>query len=278
MRSEIGSNLALAILGVLLGVSATAAAVQVDQFVGATSSGGAYFVKRFSVPAGSVIVGAELVTNDLRTSFPRVKLLLGNGRRLGSLTQRAELVDVQATTRHVVQATFSAVQVDQPQNVYVAVGLPSNTGVRSVGDGPGLGALELRGPGNSYLASGLDGRLQPIDLDLCIRLLFQGAAKQEATEEVPEPVRFAMEARPNPFNPTTTIEFGVPSQSRVELSIYTVAGHLVRSLAKEDLSANVYRRVWDGRDEQGNAVAGGVYVARLCVGEKVLTQRLVIVK
>jgi hypothetical protein len=38
-------------------------------------------VKRVPVAAGSIIVGAEVVTNDLRTTFPKVTLYRGRGTR-----------------------------------------------------------------------------------------------------------------------------------------------------------------------------------------------------
>src|SRR5207249_4860178 len=144
-----------------------------------TSSGGSYLVKRFSVPAGSVVVGAELVTNDLRTVFPKVMLLYGQGGTLGSLHKSAEIGNVRAVSKHVLQVAFPALNVDQRRDMYVAVGLPANTGARTVGDGPGLGALLPHGSGDCFLTSTDDGTLQPIDVDLCIRLLFQGVGKGE---------------------------------------------------------------------------------------------------
>ena len=46
----------------------------------------------------------------------------------------------------------------------------------------------------------------------------------------------------------------------VSLSVYTIAGELVRSLASEAVPAGVYQAVWDGRNASGQKLASGVYI------------------
>ncbi|MCD4669665.1 MAG: right-handed parallel beta-helix repeat-containing protein, partial [Actinomycetia bacterium] len=53
---------------------------------------------------------------------------------------------------------------------------------------------------------------------------------------------------PNPFNPTTTIHYSIPTDSHVELSIYNIRGRLVRRLIDEPLEAGAHRIEWDGRN------------------------------
>jgi len=52
----------------------------------------------------------------------------------------------------------------------------------------------------------------------------------------------------------------------VELSVYDVGGRLVRSLADGPWAAGRHVAAWDGRNEKGRRVAGGVYLMRLEVG------------
>jgi hypothetical protein len=66
---------------------------------------------------------------------------------------------------------------------------------------------------------------------------------------------------PNPFNPATTLVYGVPYSSRVSLRIYDSSGRLVRSLLDQTVPAGINAQVWDGNDEQGRAVASGIYIA-----------------
>jgi len=66
---------------------------------------------------------------------------------------------------------------------------------------------------------------------------------------------------PNPFNPATTLVYGVPSPSRVSLRIFDTSGRLVRSLLDQEVPAGINAQVWDGNDDQGRPVASGIYVA-----------------
>ncbi len=85
-------------------------------------------------------------------------------------------------------------------------------------------------------------------------------------------------ARPNPFNPTTTIEYTLPRGGDTELVVFDVEGRRVRTLVNEFVPAGVHGAVWDGRDDAGNRVASGVYLYRLRAGGVVETRKMVLVK
>ncbi|HHJ52375.1 MAG TPA: T9SS type A sorting domain-containing protein, partial [Caldithrix abyssi] len=69
---------------------------------------------------------------------------------------------------------------------------------------------------------------------------------------------------PNPFNPTTTLKFDVPQNTRnVELSIYNILGVKVKTLYSGSVNAGQYTSVWDGTNEAGEVMPSGVYFATL---------------
>jgi hypothetical protein len=69
---------------------------------------------------------------------------------------------------------------------------------------------------------------------------------------------------PNPFNPSTTISFNVPGTGgRVAVSIYNMAGRLVRRLAETDMQPGQHTLTWDGRGESGESAGSGVYFCRI---------------
>lgn len=71
---------------------------------------------------------------------------------------------------------------------------------------------------------------------------------------------------PNPFQKTTTFFYSLTDQTTepVEISIYTVSGKKIRTIRETDSQVINYREItWDGRDENGEAVANGVYFYRL---------------
>ena len=81
---------------------------------------------------------------------------------------------------------------------------------------------------------------------------------------------------PNPFNPATTIPLVVPvGAGDVDVSIYNVLGQPVRQVWAGPLAAGEHRLGWDGRDGQGQAVAAGVYLYRLQVGEQTRLRKMV---
>mgnify|MGYP001824098225 FL=1 len=83
---------------------------------------------------------------------------------------------------------------------------------------------------------------------------------------------------PNPFNPSTTIEFGIPEASHVDLRVYDVAGRLVRTLLNERTEAGNHEVVWNGTDESGSTVSSGVYFYRLIADEVTVTRKMVLLR
>ena len=81
---------------------------------------------------------------------------------------------------------------------------------------------------------------------------------------------------PNPFNPQTTIAFSVASPLRAaRLQIHNALGQHVRTLVDRPLQPGEHRVIWDGRDDRGQLVRSGVYVARLQADHWSATRKMV---
>jgi hypothetical protein len=78
---------------------------------------------------------------------------------------------------------------------------------------------------------------------------------------------------PNPFNAETTIPFQLGEAAEVELALYNLAGQQVATLADDTRAAGSYTIRWDGRDDAGQALASGVYLYRLRVGQQQVEMR-----
>ena len=104
------------------------------------------------------------------------------------------------------------------------------------------------------------------------RILFE-------TEPVDVPsVPLTLSNHPNPFNPSTVIEYTLPSQGRVLISIYDVNGKLVRRLVDRDIEAGDYSVVWNGLDDRKSAQPSGIYFCRLRLGKAEVTYKLVLLR
>lgn len=78
---------------------------------------------------------------------------------------------------------------------------------------------------------------------------------------------------PNPFNPTTTINFSVPKSGIVTIKIYDILGREIKTLVSEEKAAGNYNIQFDG-----SRLPSGVYFYRMQAGDFVQTKKLVLLK
>ncbi|MHA1718972.1 MAG: T9SS type A sorting domain-containing protein, partial [Promethearchaeota archaeon] len=73
---------------------------------------------------------------------------------------------------------------------------------------------------------------------------------------------------PNPFNPSTTISFSIPIESKVNISIFNIKGQKVKTVANDQFEKGIYSILWSGDDDNGKLVSSGVYFYKLYVNGK----------
>ncbi len=78
---------------------------------------------------------------------------------------------------------------------------------------------------------------------------------------------------PNPFNPSTTIEFSLPRSGYVTLVVYNTLGEEIATLVSETLSAGRYSTEWNAA-----GFSSGIYFYRLQAGEFVETRKLLLLR
>ena len=83
---------------------------------------------------------------------------------------------------------------------------------------------------------------------------------------------------PNPFNPTTTINFSIASYGEVELVVFDALGREVNRLVSGVYTPGKYSAVWDGRDVSGNEMSSGMYFYRLNSEGFTQTKKMLFVK
>lgn len=93
------------------------------------------------------------------------------------------------------------------------------------------------------------------------------------------PEKFELEQNyPNPFNPGTKLQYTLTSAGYVELVITNLHGQKVRTLVAQQQPSGWYNIVWDGRNNQGNLVASGVYLYTLVVQPNDVSQKFIQVR
>ncbi len=105
------------------------------------------------------------------------------------------------------------------------------------------------------------------------------AAIQVIVEERVLPVHFYLtQNHPNPFNPSTAIQYGLPEAANVRVEVYNLRGELVRVLQNSGQAAGAYELIWDGRNSNGQTVPSGVYLYRLSAGNFIETRKMLFTK
>jgi gluconolactonase len=112
-----------------------------------------------------------------------------------------------------------------------------------------------------------------------IRLNTKGLVSEVEHKDLPLPNYFKLLPNyPNPFNPTTTINYYLQSAVDVELKIYNQLGQVIRILEKSWRSTGTHQVLWDGKDEKGDSVASGLYFYRLKAGSFIQTRKMILMK
>jgi len=83
---------------------------------------------------------------------------------------------------------------------------------------------------------------------------------------------------PNPFNPTTTIAYELGFRSQVRITVYNVMGEEVTVLIDEVAARGSHSVEWDGTDAAGEAVATGLYLYRLDIGDWSESRKMMFLK
>lgn len=83
---------------------------------------------------------------------------------------------------------------------------------------------------------------------------------------------------PNPFNPATTIRYGLPADSPVRVTIYDLQGRQVWQYSNAMSSAGWHTIKWDGRDVFGSPVSTGVYFYRLQAGDFIQVKKMTLLR
>ncbi len=123
----------------------------------------------------------------------------------------------------------------------------------------------------------LDKEVLDVEMDPGHWILCDKWTSPTGCEEVPLAL-FLEQNFPNPFNPSTTISFGVDKEGPVLLQVFDIRGALVKTLEKSNYQAGSYTSVWHGTNENGRHAASGIYFYRLRTGGKEITKKMILMR
>jgi Leucine-rich repeat (LRR) protein len=85
-------------------------------------------------------------------------------------------------------------------------------------------------------------------------------------------------AYPNPFNPVTTLQYDLPEDAMVNITIYDMMGRIVSNLVSSQQRAGYKSIQWDATNVQGQPVSAGVYLYSIEAGEFRQTKKMILLK
>ena len=148
--------------------------------------------------------------------------------------------------------------------------------------------LAVLGGGASIVGEGellrvlLNGDYDLSEIELVLRSTANEPVEFEfaATSGIPEiPTVYDMSANyPNPFNPMTKIRYDLPEPQLVRLVVYAVDGRRIATLVNEAMPAGSHEVVWQGRSDEGELVASGIYFFRIEAGTFSKTGKMTLLK
>ncbi|MBK8232551.1 MAG: DUF839 domain-containing protein [Candidatus Eisenbacteria bacterium] len=100
---------------------------------------------------------------------------------------------------------------------------------------------------------------------------------QRPAQQLPNNV-VSLQANPNPFAATTTVQFSLAQAGQVEGAVYAADGSRVRQLASGEMAAGAHTLVWDGVTDRGTRAASGVYFVRIATGTETREARITLTK
>lgn len=205
---------------------------------------------------------------------------LGSNQYALSLVGGAGIKGIHLTAG-VTQGSISSVSAGQLLDAQSEMTFLKNIGsaldVSVAVTGAGTG---FTGVGNLFIVNANEPILMS-DLNIEVRG-HDNSSIQMTLEEasgVLTPRVYALDANyPNPFNPLTKISFSLPEAQNVRLNVYGIDGKKVATLVNETRSAGLHEVLWMGRDDNGQAVASGLYFYRIDAGPYSQVRKMTLMK
>ena len=125
-----------------------------------------------------------------------------------------------------------------------------------------------------------DNRVRGTGFNICANVLdWENPIDISDKEPSPKPSIFILSQNyPNPFNPGTTIQYELPQDSKVKISIFNILGKSIKVLENKMQQVGIHTVQWDGRDGQGILLSSGIYICRIEAGEFRQSIKLILTK
>jgi hypothetical protein len=246
------------------------------------------------VPLSSVeaVSGVRWFNNDGSKVFPEVLAVAGDSAYPSQMSEAVQVgSDVAGSTLGWSEIAFPQALASATPGLFLIFKLPPDGVFVAEGEGCGLGYQIGDGQIRCWVATESDewSQLSPeyqmavipiMNSNKSSDVLVLGSkdSKLNSGEKPSLPTTAALHVGPNPFNPSTIINYSLPKDADVTLEIFDVRGRKIVSLVAGWQTAGRHTVTWEGFDGKGNPQPSGVYLAQMRAGAIHMSCRMTLLK
>ena len=125
-----------------------------------------------------------------------------------------------------------------------------------------------------------NGQLPSSNIDLIAAWIDEGALEELNTKNnKSSPERFTLyQNYPNPFNPVTNLDYDLPEDAMVNITVFDMMGKVVRTLVNDQQSAGYKTLQWNATSNSGQPISAGLYIYTIRAGEFSKTRKMILLK
>jgi len=113
--------------------------------------------------------------------------------------------------------------------------------------------------------------LKDIDGDVCEVMTLASAEDNELSNNYELPSEYGISGiYPNPFNPSTTIEWSIINAGTHRVDIYNTSGQLIETISQGYVNPGSHQITWNP-----NGISSGIYIVRLTTDNNIIDSRKV---
>jgi len=123
-----------------------------------------------------------------------------------------------------------------------------------------------------------NGQLSSSNIDLIASWIDEGALEELNTKnDKASPERFTLHQNyPNPFNPVTNLDYDLPEDAMVNITVFDMMGKVVRTLVNDQQSAGYKTLQWNATSNSGQPISAGLYIYTIRAGEFSKTRKMIL--
>ncbi len=129
-----------------------------------------------------------------------------------------------------------------------------------------------------YLQSSIGKNLSQIDREARKSSIASLNQPQENSNNAVPSELYLLGNYPNPFNPTTMIQYALPCDCFVRLTVFNILGEKVATLVNEKQTAGIKSVEWDGKNSQDQFVSSGIYFYQVKTNSSALVGKMILAK